>query len=332
MAEIKVPHSFKGKRVLVAGGTGMVGTQLTLLLLKAGARVYIASLDDQKRALPGIEKFHQLDLTNMQNCRLVCNGMDYVFNLLGTKGSPAVTSKYPLKFFESMSAYNYNLLRAAFDERVGGYLLTSTVGVYPPAEVFKEKNALTAMPSPNDFFAGLAKIHAETHVRAYIAEAKWNNITIVRPANIYGPHDNFDGINAMVIPSLIKRAISGENPFIVWGDGTSVRDFIHSSDVARGMLYFAEHGAGKEINLASGIGITIRELVELVVSNITSRPEVVFDASKPSGDAKRVLDTTLAQSLGFKPVISMADGIRQTMAWYAKNKNEGKLRYDVFNS
>lgn len=322
--------SFKGKNVVVAGGTGMVGNQLVLQLEKNGANVRVASMDDPRR-VPHLKDFHQVDLTDIRNCYDVCKGMDYAFNLLCTKGSPAVANKFPVKYIEPMGFYNMNLLKAAYDSGLEGYLLTSTIGVYPPAEIFKEEMAFTAMPSPKDFFPGFAKMHAEAHARAYIQEGKWTNIAIVRPTTIYGPYDNFEGKNAQVIPSLIKRAVDGDDPFVVWGNGSGVRDFIYSSDVARGMLFAAEHGAGKSINLGSGNGTTIRELVELILDNLPKKPKVVFDASKPRGDVRRIMDTTLAKSLGFEPVVSLQDGIQQTMEWYAANRDDGKLRYDEFN-
>lgn len=325
--------TFRNKNVLVAGGTGMVGQQLVLQLLKHGARVRVASMDDRRRVHPDAD-FFCLDLTDIRNCYKVCGNMDYAFNLLCTKGSPALANKFPLKYFEPMTFYNANLLKAAYDSGLEGFLLTSTIGVYPLAEIFKEETALTAMPSPNDFFPGFAKMHAEAHVRAYIQEGIWPNISIVRPAGIYGPYDNFDGKNAQVIPSLIKKAIEASvtgKPFIAWGDGSQIRDFIHSSDVARGMLCAAERGAGRAINLGSGTGITIRELTQVIINNVHPQPDIIWDTTQPTGDPKRIMDTTLAKSLGFEPAISLQDGIRQTIEWYLANRNDNRLRYDVFN-
>lgn len=327
----EIGSTFRNKNVLVAGGTGMVGQQLVSQLLQNGARVRIVSKDDPQRAHPDAE-FHRLDLTDIGNCHRVCYGMDYAFNLLCTKGSPALANKFPLKYFE-MAFYNANLLKAAHEAGLKGYLLTSTIGVYPLAEVFREETALTAMPSPNDFFPGFVKMHAEVHVRAYIQEGVWTNISIVRPAGIYGPYDNFDGKNAQVIPALIKKAIEASStgkPFVAWGDGSQIRDFIHSSDVARGMLFAAERGAGRAINLGSGTGVTIKELTEIIVNNVDPKLEIVWDTTKPAGDPKRIMDTLLAKSLGFEPAVNLQDGIRQTIEWYLANLNDNQLRYDIF--
>ena len=274
---------FKDKRVLVTGGTGLVGTPLVASLVQAGAKVRIASLDDPTRAHPAAE-FHRVNLMKIENCLQVCQGMEIVFHVAGIKGSPAMTAKKPASFFVPTVLFNTNMMEAARQAGVARYLFTSTVGVYAPAEVFQEDTVWTTFPSDNDKFAGWAKRIGELQAEAYQIENGWDNVSIVRPANIYGPFDNFDPNNAMVIPSLIRRAVEGEDPFVVWGDGTPVRDFIHARDVARGMMLVVEQGFTRPVNLASGVGITIRELVDIIIGNLDRKPKVVWDTSKPAGD------------------------------------------------
>ncbi len=170
----------------------------------------------------------------------------------------------------------------------------------------------------------------ELQAEAYKIEYGWDDIAIVRPANVYGPYDNFDPDNAMVIPSLIKRALDGENPLVVWGDGSPIRDFIHARDVARGMLLALENVTGYPINLGSGTGVTIRKIVEIIVSNMEIKPEVAWDTSKPSGDKKRLMDISRAKAIGFQPMVSIEDGIKEVMDWYLKNKDKVNKRYNVF--
>jgi GDP-L-fucose synthase len=320
---------YKDKRVLVTGGTGMIGRQLVEMLLAASARVRVASMDDPSRAHPDAE-FHRANLTRFDNCLDVCRDMDYVFHLVGVKGSPAMTAKNPANFFVPVILFNTNMMEAARQSGVRNYLFTSTVGVYAPAEVFREDDVWKSFPSENDKFAGWAKRMGELQAEAYAIQYGWNRISIVRPANVYGPYDNFDPANAMVIPSLIRRALSGENPFVVWGDGSPVRDFIHARDVARGMMLVMEKGYTKPVNLGSGVGITIRELVEIVVGNLDTKPEVVWDTSKPSGDKRRVMDMSRGRSIGFEPQVSFQEGIRQVMDWYRHNKDVAGKRYNVF--
>jgi len=320
---------FKGKSVLVTGGTGLIGRPLVEMLVEKGAKVSIASLDDPSRAHPEAE-FHCFNLMDFQNCLSVCEDMQYVFHLAGIKGSPAMTQQRPASFFVPTITFNTNMMEAARQRGVEGYLFTSTIGVYSPAEIFYEDDVWKTFPSENDRFAGWAKRMGELQADAYRIESGWDKIAIVRPANVYGPYDNFDPENAMVIPSLVKRAMDGENPLTVWGDGSPVRDFIHARDVARGMLLVFEKMPGHPVNLGSGVGVTIREIVEVITSNMDPKPDVLWDTSKPSGDNKRLMDISRAKDLGFEPSVSLEEGIVEVIEWYKENKDTVDKRYNVF--
>ncbi len=320
---------YKDRKILVTGGTGMIGRQLVELLIKEGAKVRIASLDDPSRAIQGTEFMH-LNLMIFENCLKACEGMDYVFHLAGIKGSPAMTAKKPASFFVPTISFNTNMMEAARQSNVKKYLYTSTVGVYAPAEIFHEDDVWRTFPSENDKFAGWAKRIGELQAEAYKIEYQWSDVFIVRPANVYGPYDNFDTNNAMVIPSLIRRALEGENPLVVWGDGTPIRDFIYAKDVALGMLKVMESGIDKPVNLGSGKGYTIKEIVDIIVNNMENKPQIVWDSSKPSGDKKRLMDISRAKSIGFEPQIKLEQGIKEVMKWYKENKSIIDKRYNVF--
>lgn len=307
----------------------MIGRPLVEMLIAEGAKVRIASMDDPSRAHPKAE-FLRTDLTDINNCLRACDGMDFVFHLAGIKGSPKMTKEKPASFFVPTILFNTNMMEAARRSGVERYLFTSTIGVYSPAEIFYEDDVWKTFPSENDKFAGWAKRMGELQAEAYKIEYGWDKISIVRPANVYGPYDNFDPENAMVIPSLIKRALDGENPLTVWGDGSPVRDFIHARDVARGMMRVVEQGETRPINLGSGKGYSIKELVEIVVNNMEKRSEVVWDASKPAGDKKRLMDMSRANSIGFYPEITLEEGVREVMQWYKENKDIVGKRYNVF--
>lgn len=320
---------FKNKKVLVAGGTGLIGIQLVNFLIESGAQVRIASLDDPSRAHPDAE-FLSLNLLEFQNCLKACEGTHFVFNLLGVKGAPSVAAQKPASFFVPTIILNINLMEAARQCNVLRFLFTSSIAVYGPSPVFSEEDVWISFPSKNDWFPGWAKRVCELQSEAYNIEYGWNRAAIVRPANVYGPYDNFDNENAMVVPSLIKRALDGQNPLTVWGDGSAVRDFIHAKDAARGMLLAIERSIGHPVNLGSGAGVSIKELVDIITTNLDEKPEVVWETGKPSGDDRRVMDMSRAKSIGFEPLISLEEGIKEVMEWYKINRNQTNKRYDVF--
>ncbi len=319
----------KNQSILVTGGTGMIGHPLVEELLARGAKVRIASLDDPSRAHPDAE-FRRADLRSFDACLELCDGVDHVFQLAGIKGSPAMAAKKPASFFVSTLMLSINMMEAAHRSGIERYLFTSSVGVYEPAEVLREDDVWSTFPSPRDRFAGWAKRMGELQAEAYSIENDWEGVSIVRPGNVYGPWDNFDPQNAMVIPSLIRRALDGEDPLTVWGDGSAIRDFIHARDCARGMIEVFEQGIREPVNLASGVGFSIREIVEIIVANVDPTPDVVWDTSKPTGDARRLLDTHRAESYGIRPRISLEDGIRETIAWYREHRSDVEGRYNAF--
>jgi GDP-L-fucose synthase len=322
---------YKGKKVLVTGGTGLIGRPLVEMLIDSEAKVSVVSLDNPNLAPKGC-RFISADLREFSNCIKVCKDMDIVFHLAGVKGSPAMTAKKPASFFVPTISFNTNMMEAARRQKVYRFLYTSTIGVYAPAKIFYEDDVWKSFPSVNDRFAGWAKRMGELQAEAYKIEYGWDKIAIVRPANVYGPYDNFDPGTAMVIPSLIKRALDGENPLVVWGDGSAIRDFIYSKDVARGMILAIEKGVDVPVNLGSGTGITIKELAETIARLVPGASvKIVWDKTKPKGDKKRLMDTTRAQKLlGFKPLTSLDQGIKETIDWYLANKNLLNKRYNVF--
>lgn len=325
-------HSFAGKKVLVAGGTGLIGIPLVKMLVEEGARVRIASLDDPGLAHPAARFFYG-DLLDPKKCSEACNGVDYAFNLLCVKGSPEAVAKRPFTVFHRNILFNLNLLEAARQCGVKGFCFASSMAVYAPAEVFIEDDMWGSQPSENDKFAGYAKRMGELAMDAYRREYGLEDLVIVRPGNIYGPYDNFDPKNSMVIPSLIRRFVSGENPVVIWGDGLQMRDFLYADDAARAILLVAKHTPAYPVNVASGIGVSISELAEEIrkKSFAGQVPYIRYDLSKPTGDKKRILDVSRLRALGFTPQVSLGEGIQRTVEWYHKHKNDMFGRYSVFH-
>ena len=255
---------------------------------------------------------------------------DIIFQLAGIKGSPDMTRKKPASFFVPTLQMSINMLEAARLSKVSNFLITSSIGVYSPAKIFKETDVWKTFPSENDKFAGWAKRMTELQAEAFKIEHNFKSISIVRPANVYGPFDNFDPKNAMVIPSLIYKALN-QKDLTVWGDGSPIRDFVFSEDVADAMISAVYNKIYEPINLGSGKGVTIKKIVEIINKNIPNGPKrIKWQLNKPSGDSKRIMSTKLALKYGIKNKTSLEEGIKKTIDWFVKNKNYNKNRYNVF--
>jgi GDP-L-fucose synthase len=318
---------FKDQKVLVTGGNGMIGRQLVSLLLERGAKVYVADLN--KVDLPEGVVHIKIDLRQFDDCVSACEGMDYVFNLVGIKASPKVTLEQPFDIMGPMLQFNTNMIEAALTTpSVKWFLYTSTVGVYTPAEVFYEDAVWDGFPSRNDWYGGWAKRMGELQCEAYEKQFGVGKCSIIRPANVYGPYDNFDPKNSMVVPSLIRKA--AENDIIeVWGDGSSIRDFVHAKDVARGMIFAVENKITKPLNLGSGSGVSIKRLAEIVAEYFGKEIKWLID--KPSGDAKRIFSMERATSYGFENQVSLKEGVIDAIEWFLENKDIVDKRYNILN-
>ena len=322
--------SFKNRKALVTGGTGMIGRSIVRILCDAGANVTSVSLDD----LIVDERANHLksDLTLLDNCLDLTNGVDYVFHVAGIKGSIEVTKSKPASFFVPLLMFNTNILEACRVNKVKKVVYTSSIGAYPSAEVFQEPEAFDPgiEPPPMDMFPGWAKRMAEMQILAYRKQYDLDNFAIVRPCNVYGPGDNFDPENAMVVPSLMSRIVSGERPLKVWGDGSAIRDFAYSEDVAMGVIQALVAGTGSGfVNLGSGKGYSVRELVETLKEVVDFEYE--FDTTKPNGFPKRVMDITKArETIGYEPKTTLKDGLQATWDWFMANRDEFLQRKNYF--
>lgn len=315
----EVLASFAGRTALVTGGTGMIGREIVRILCEAGCRVRSASLD-RLAVDPRAEQIHG-DLRDFAFCREITRDMDFVFHVAGIKGSVEVTKARPASTFVPLLMMNTNLLEAARLNRARKVVYTSTIGTYAAAELFRECD-YDLLTEPMDQFPGWAKRMAELQCQAYQREHGAEHFAVVRPCNIYGPGDNFDPDNAMVIPALMGRIARGERPLSIWGDGSAVRDFLYSTDAAEGCILALHHGTrGSFVNLGSGRGYTIRALVETLREFLDF--EFAFDAGKPSGYPRRIMDIGRAREwIGFSPRTSLRDGLERTWTWFSAHRDE----------
>lgn len=319
---------FENKKVLVTGGAGMIGRALVSKLLEFGAQVTVADMH-KPNDLQQEVTFITEDLRYFDKCEEICKNKDFVFNLIGVKGSPKACAEQPADFMVPMLQFNTNMMEAARKANVEWYLYTSSVGVYSPNEVFNEDDVWSTFPSPNDRFAGWAKRMGELQAEAYKIQYNWNQCSIVRPANVYGKYDNYNPVNSMVVPSLIRKAY--ENDILeVWGDGSSIRDFIYADDVADGMIESVVKKVTEPINLGSGKGFSIKQIVEIIANISDKKLEIKWLTDKPNGDAIRIMNTNKASSYGIYPKTSLEEGIYNSFEWFKNNKLEIDKKYNVF--
>lgn len=326
MIDQKIIRSFKNKKILVTGGTGLIGRQVVHLLVNAGSKVKIVSLDKVKVNIKA--KHIYGDLTDFNLCKKITKNIDFVCHLAGIKGSIEVTKSKPASFFVPLLMMNTNILEASRINKVKKIVYTSSIGAYSPAEIFKESEG--SLGEPMDAFPGWAKRMAEKQIESYKIQYGLENFAIVRPCNVYGPGDNFDPKNAMVIPSLMHRIYQKENPVVVWGDGSAIRDFAYSKDIAEGIILALYYGTGgKFVNLASGKGYSIKQLVDTLHKFLHFNYK--FDTTKPSGFPKRVMDITLAKKLiHYKPTTPLLEGLQETWNWYINNQKEYLKKKNYF--
>ena len=286
------------KSALVIGANGMVGTALMKVLGRSKTYFKIKGVDIET------------DMTIKSNTEII-KDYDHIYHLAGKKGSPQTAKERPADYLP-MLQFDANIIEAVGKYKPEWFLYTSSIGVYPPMEVYEEDKVWHEVPSENDKIPGYIKRMGELSCYAIRATYGYDNISIVRPANIYGPNDNF-GKNSMVIPALIKKGHE-DDVINVWGDGSPTRDFIYCEDVARGMLHMVENKVNDTVNLGSGEGVKISDIANTIGRHFDK--EVKYDTTKPNGDMKRLMSMKRANDYGFKPTTSLDGGIQKTIDWY----------------
>ena len=323
---------FKNKKVLVTGGTGLVGRELVELLVKRGADVTSVSLDENNLDPSWGAKYVKLDLRSKENCYKVCAGMDYVFHIAGIKGSPVVMKTYQYQVFRDFIMMNTNMIDAIYNNPdIKWGLYTSTIGTYGPARTFKEDDLWTQNPSKNDWYAGWSKRMGEVQINAYDEQYGKPKMSIIKPANIYGKFDNFDLRTSTLIPSLTRKVAEATESVEIWGTGTAGRDIIHARDVARAAIFAVENQISQPMNVGNGKTFTIKSVIEALVKVSGKDLEITHDLTKPTGDQFRVPITDRLKGYGFEVSVSLEEGLRETYEWYIKNgPTKGRFNpYDI---
>ena len=318
---------WKGRKILVTGGDGFIGSHLVEMLLDLGAEVRIVSIEEgaaDRFLKPRLSELDVRvgDLRDETFTNTAVEKVDYVLHLAAVVGGIEYNIRHPASIFRDNIRLTLNVLEAARIRKIEKVLVTSSACVYPrhctiptpESEGFKDR------PEPTNEGYGWAKRMSEFIAEAYVKEYGMQ-IRVARPYNAYGPRDNFDPRSSHVIPALIHRVEQGENPLVAWGDGTATRGFLYVKDFALGLLAVMERSPQVEaINIGPSEEVSIGQLARLIVDVAGRGTDIVFDDSRPTGQPRRCCDTDMAeQLLGFRATMPLEQGIRETIQWYREN-------------
>ena len=318
----------RGAKVLVAGGTGFIGTNLALRLLSEGSQVR-ATLHERSVAINNDDvEYVKADLRSAEECRRAVEGVDYVFMCAANTSGAAVMAATPLVHVTPNVIMNAQILEASYQAGVKKFLFISSSAAYPPTgdRPVREDEMFAGEPYESYYPVAWMKRYAEILCRTYAIKIKETMPTVViRPSNVYGPYDDFDFRTSHVTAALIRRVVERHSPLEVWGTGEDVRDLIYIDEFLDGMLAaFNKSGDYMEVNIASGRGHTVKDVLQTILDvDGYSDADVRFDPSKPTMMPVRLVDTEQAErDLGFKARLSLAEGIRRTIEWYREYFNE----------
>ncbi len=322
---------WKDKRVLVTGGTGFIGSHLVEELVEAGAHVRVSYTNSQHpENLVAVRKKVELlpaDLYDSSLCEKVVKGQEIILNLAAHVAGVEFNKLHPATLMRDNVWLQLNMLEAARKENVERFLIVGSACVYPMTATIPtpEEEGFVGEPEPANSGYGWAKRIGELLGQKYEEEFGMK-IAIARPYNSYGPRDNFDPKTSHVVPALIRRVENGEDPLIVWGDGTPRRAFCYVTDFAHGLALCAERGIGKgAINIGTDNEVSIRELVELIVKLSGKNPRISFDTSKPNGRPRSNSDNTKAvREIGFVAKVGLEEGLKKTFEWYRFQQKNAK--------
>src|SRR5690554_4814545 len=319
----------KKTRIFVAGHKGMVGSAIVRQLAKDPNIQLI--LKDKS----------QLDLTSQQavNAFFTENSIDQVYLAAAKVGGIYANNTYPADFIYQNLQIESNVIHAAHQNNVQKLLFLGSSCIYPrlAEQPIKEEALLTGPLEPTNEAYAVAKIAGiklcESYNRQYGRDYR-----SVMPTNLYGPNDNFHPENSHVIPALLRRfheAVQrGDDEVVIWGSGNPMREFLHVDDMAAASVHIMELAREtydthtsmmrSHINVGTGMDCSIRELAEMIAEVTGFEGRLMFDATKPDGTPRKLLDVSRLNALGWQANISLKDGLRDAYDWYVRNTEQAR--------
>ena len=300
----------KKAKIYIAGHSGMVGSAIARRLVSAG----YTNLVTRTHA--------ELDLTNQLAVTqfLEQKKTDYIFLAAAKVGGIHANNTYRAEFIYQNLMMEANIVHAAWQAGVQHLLFLGSSCIYPRdcPQPIKEEYLLTGpLEQTNEPYA-IAKIAGIKLCENYNRQYGTQYVSVM-PTNLYGPNDNYDLNNSHVLPALIRKAheakVRGDKELVVWGTGKPMREFLYVADMADACVFLMEKGIREGLfNIGTGEDVTIRELAETVMSVVGFKGEIMFDASKPDGTPRKLLDVDRMRKLGWQAQTSLRDGVAKAYA------------------
>lgn len=309
-------------RIFVAGHRGLVGGAIARRLRASGYSELIERTRDQVdlRNQAAVEEF----FTRQRP--------EYVFLAAAKVGGILANSTYPAEFLRDNLAIQTNVIDAAARHGVKKLLFLGSSCIYPKMapQPIREEHLLTGALEPTNEWYAIAKIAGLKMVQAYRKQYGFGGIALM-PTNLYGPGDNFDLQNSHVLPALMRKIDearrTGAPEVVVWGTGTPRREFLHVDDLADACAFLLRAENPPDwINIGTGTDVTIRELTELVATVTGYRGRIIWDAAKPDGTPRKLMDVSRLTALGWRARLGLREGVERTYQSFLSELAAGTLR------
>lgn len=307
--------------VIVAGSTGLAGSAIVNAFEATGQSV----IGINRSVVDLLDARATLEFIKSVRPTLIVDAAAMV-------GGIGANNAFPVEFLTDNLLIQGHLMHAAHKAKVPSFIFLGSSCIYPRdcAQPIKEEYLMTGPLEATNSAYAVAKIAGIEMVNSYRKEygTKWISLM---PTNLYGPKDNFDLAVSHVLPAFIRRFIeaaqSGSSKVTLWGTGAPLREFLHVEDLARAVVIASEkYDSSLHLNVGSGIDISIKELAHKVAKHAGFTGEIVWDSSKPDGTPRKVLDVSRIKALGWKPTITLDEGIASTIAWYKEANARGEVR------
>jgi GDP-L-fucose synthase len=307
--------------VIVAGSTGLAGSAIVKAFEAKGQKV----IGINRSVLDLMDSKATEDFVFQSKPSLIIDAAAKV-------GGIGANNSYPVEFLSDNLTIQSNLMRAAHKADVPNFVFLGSSCIYPRdcAQPIKEEYLMTGPLEATNSAYAVAKITGIEMVNAYRKEygTKWISLM---PTNLYGPRDNFDLATSHVLPAFIRRFVeaaeSGASKVSLWGSGAPLREFLHVDDLAQAVvLASVKYDSNLHLNVGTGEDLSIKELAQKVAHAAGFTGDIEWDATKPDGTPRKVLDVSRVKALGWKPTITLEEGIASTIAWYKEANARGGVR------